>query len=86
MKALGICCGASTITIVELERKIMAVNVIHVASRAHDGNPKKGVADLTAPTHKKISDYSEENNNLSWYFENWEPVNPGRIEVYYSRN
>jgi hypothetical protein len=54
MKALGICYGASTITIVELERKIMAVNVIHVASRAHDGNPKKGVADLTAPTQKKF--------------------------------
>lgn len=43
MKALGICCGASTITLVELERKARAVKVIHVASRAHDGNPKQAV-------------------------------------------
>lgn len=46
MKALGICCGASTITTVEVERHGGTTQVVHVASKAHEGNPKQVVTDL----------------------------------------
>ena len=46
MRALGICCGASTITVVEVERAGTAINVGAVASKAHEGNPKQVVNDL----------------------------------------
>ena len=46
MRATGICCGASTISIVEVERKGKVEKIVDVVSQAHDGNPKQVVADL----------------------------------------
>ena len=46
MKALGICCGASTITTVEVERQRGATQVVRVSSKVHEGNPKQVVTDL----------------------------------------
>ena len=43
MRTLGICCGASTISAVEMVRE---AKVAKVVSRAHDGNPKRVVAEL----------------------------------------
>ncbi len=48
MKVLGVCCGASTISIVEMEKAGSGPKVVDVVSRAHDGNPKKVVFDLLA--------------------------------------
>jgi predicted CoA-substrate-specific enzyme activase len=46
MKALGICCGASSITAVEIMREGGQTRISKVVSKAHEGNPKKVVADL----------------------------------------
>ena len=46
MKSIGICCGASTITAVEMVREGTTASIINVYSRAHDGNPKQVVAEL----------------------------------------
>ncbi len=43
MKTLGICCGASTITMVEVERTEERTRILDVVSRAHEGNPKQVV-------------------------------------------
>ncbi len=48
MKVLGVCCGASTISMVEMEKAGSGPKVVDVVSRAHDGNPKQVVADLLA--------------------------------------
>ncbi len=48
MRALGICCGASTITMVEVDGNEQTPRVADVVSRAHEGNPKRVVADLLA--------------------------------------
>lgn len=46
MKTLGICCGASTISIVCMKRESMNTRIINVVTRAHDGNPKQVVTEL----------------------------------------
>ncbi len=46
MKSLGICCGASTITVVELEKNGDEERVLNVHSKAHEGNPKRVIRDL----------------------------------------
>jgi len=56
MKSLGICCGASTITTVELERTDETVRIVQVISRAHEGNPKQVVRDLLS--ERKIESFA----------------------------
>jgi hypothetical protein len=46
MKSLGICCGASTITAVEMVCEAKKARIVNVVSLVHDGNPKMVVAEL----------------------------------------
>ena len=48
MRALGICCGASTITVVEAVRGDNGVKVNGIDSRSHNGNPKQTIREILA--------------------------------------
>ncbi|NQT96772.1 MAG: hypothetical protein HQ562_03435, partial [Candidatus Marinimicrobia bacterium] len=46
MRTLGLCTGASTITLVDAEKSGKAIEVNGIHSYAHEGNPKQVVKDL----------------------------------------
>lgn len=46
MKTVGICCGASTISVVCMKREGMDTQIVNVMSRAHNGNPKQVVTEI----------------------------------------
>jgi len=56
LQVLGICCGASTITAVRMARRGNSAKVVKTISRAHDGNPKKVVAELLTAMDYKACD------------------------------
>ncbi|MEE9465720.1 MAG: acyl-CoA dehydratase activase, partial [Candidatus Neomarinimicrobiota bacterium] len=47
-RAIGLCTGASTITLVELRQNDHGLEVAKVISRAHEGNPKQVVLEIMA--------------------------------------
>ena len=46
MRSLGICAGASTISLVGLEQNVDGIKVMFSKFQSHDGNPKKVLRDL----------------------------------------
>lgn len=49
MKSIGLCIGASNISLVILERNDMGTHVLRAESVTHDGNPRRVVSELVTP-------------------------------------
>ncbi len=56
MRAIGLCTGASTITLVELRQNGAGFEVAGVVSRPHEGNPKKVVEEILSEVGLSGSD------------------------------
>ena len=56
MRTIGLCTGASTITLVELHQNGAGLEVAAVISRPHEGNPKQVVQEILAEVGLSSSD------------------------------
>ena len=66
MKSLGICLGASTVTVVEVLKDNEKIEVKDVFLKAHEGNPKKVLSDRLAQINTNNYD-SVSRNQVSSY-------------------
>jgi len=55
MKSIGICLGASTISLVELEKNDNGMKVVNKLRKTHEGNPKEAVAEVLKGIGKDVS-------------------------------